>query len=115
MNQQNNNQAVVPRRSGRLAKIIPVSHWISLGYSEVGAQSRLNLQLDMKKYCDSKDNDTIIKLIPRDSKGDIYLRGYVLLHHELMLPHWQRFGSSLCGRTAVERIEFSGISLPVSV
>ena len=32
-----------------------------------------------------------------------------------MLPHWQRFGSSLCGRTAVERIEFSGISLPVDI
>jgi len=32
-----------------------------------------------------------------------------------MLPHWQRFGSSLSGRTNVERVEFHGISLPVPV
>ena len=41
MSQQvnNNNQQVLPRRSRRLATIIPASHWIGLGYSEDDAQS----------------------------------------------------------------------------
>ena len=39
-----NNQAVIPRRSRRLATIIPASNWISMGYSEEHAQRMVKLQ-----------------------------------------------------------------------
>ena len=58
MNQQN-NQAVPPRRSMRLATIIPASHWISIGYSELDARLMEKLQQDMKNYCDSSDETEI--------------------------------------------------------
>jgi len=69
MNQINNQSPL--RRSSRIATIIPASYWISIGYPEVGAQARVNLQLDIKKYCDSKDDDVSIKLIAKDSEVHI--------------------------------------------
>jgi len=64
MNQQNNNnnqQVVLPRRSRRLATILPASYWISLGYSEVNAQSMEKLQNDLKKYIDGNDESLTIE------------------------------------------------------
>ena len=60
MNQQVNNNkpaAVLPRRSRRLATIIPASHWVSLEYSQEEAQGMEKLQNDMKNYCDNDDVD----------------------------------------------------------
>ena len=50
------NQSALPRRSRRLATIIPASHWISIGYSEDDATAMEKLQNDMKKYCDGDDD-----------------------------------------------------------
>lgn len=58
------SQALLPRRSRRLATIIPVSDWIAIGYDEDDAQGMEKLQNDMKKYCDDND-DTEIDLIER--------------------------------------------------
>ena len=98
----NNNLPVVPpRRSMRLAAIIPASYWISIGYSQAQAKAMEKLQNDMKKCCDGGD-ETEIKL---------HQRG-ILLHDELMLPHWQRFANELRGRDSMTRIRIRGISLP---
>ena len=40
----------LPRRSRRLATIIPASHWMSIGYSPEAAQAMESLQNDLKKY-----------------------------------------------------------------
>ena len=111
MNQQNNSQpaAVLPRRSRRLATIIPASHWISIGYSNEDAQAMEKLQNDMKKYGDVGIDETEIELAGANA-ADV-----TLPHHEILLPHWQKFANGLRGRTNVERIEFVGISLPASV
>ena len=53
--QNNNNQSVIPRRSRRLATIIPASDWISIGYSEDDAPLMERLQNDIKKYCDEEN------------------------------------------------------------
>jgi len=104
------------RRSSRIATIIPASYWTSIGYSEAGGQARVNLQLDMKRYCDGSDDEfTIIKLIPKDSEGEIYLRNCKLSHNDLMLPHWQKFGTCLSGRNTVKDVYLCGVELPVSV
>ena len=108
-NQLNNNQpaaAVLPRRSRRLATIIPASHWLSIGYLEDDAQRMENLQQDMKKYCDRVDETTI----GLDGGGR-----EVLPHHDMLLPHWQKFAKGLKGRTKVEEVKIYGVSLPVSV
>lgn len=105
MNDQNNNQlAALPRRSRRLATIIPAAHWVSMGYSQAQAKAMEGLQNDMKRYCDD-GNETEIKL---------YQRG-TLPHHELMLPHWQRFANELSRRDSVTEIGIRGISLPPPV
>jgi len=55
MNQHDNsngNQSVLPRRSDRLATIIPAEHWISIGYSQDDAELMEILQDDMKRYAD---------------------------------------------------------------
>ena len=75
------NQAVVPRRSRRLATIIPTSlglvWWVT--YSLNDARLMEKLQNDMKKYCDvSENNDVILK----GRRG--------LPYHDLMLPHWKK-------------------------
>jgi len=91
MNEQNNNQpAVPPRRSMRLATIIPASYWISMGYSQAQAIAIEWLQNDMKKYCDGGD-ETEVDLRQR---GSLHTVDQILLHHELMLPHWQRFANN---------------------
>ena len=104
MNQQNNSQpaAVLPRRSRRLATIIPASHWISIGYSNEDAQAMEKLQNDMKKYGDVGIDETEIELAGANA-ADV-----TLPHHEILLPHWQKFANGLRGRTNVERIEFVG-------
>ena len=78
-----------------------------MGYSEEDAQLLEKLQTDMKKFCD-------------ESGGvDIVLRGRgegALPYHDMMLPHWKKFAKTLSsGRTSVEYIGFTGISLPVSL
>ena len=105
MNQQNDNndQPVLPRRSRRLATILPASHWIGLGYSEADAQSMEELQNDMKK---------------RSGDADIMLRGSgegaPLPYHDRILPHWKKLAKALKGRTNVEFL-IAGISLPILV
>lgn len=107
MNQQN-NQAVPPRRSMRLATIIPASHWISMGYSELDARLMEKLQQDMKNYRDGSD-ETEIRLEGR--MGPIA----VLPYHDILLPHWNSLFKALNGRTSTKRLFFTGISLPASV
>ena len=119
MDQNNNQVAVLPRRSRRLATIIPASHWISLGYSEEGAQARVNLQYDMKKYYDSNSkygyDDAIITLIPRLNIGG-YTQKRKLLHDDMMLPHWEKLAKSLNRqRTTVEQVQINQIDLPMSI
>ena len=77
MNDQSNNQlAVLPRRSRRLATIIPASHWTSIGYLEDDAQLMEKLQNDIKDVGDKTD----IEFIGNHT---------ILPHHEMMLPHWK--------------------------
>jgi len=103
------NQAVLPRRSRRLATIIPASHWISIGYLEEEAQAMEKLQNDMKKYCDG-GGETTIRI--EGSSADVRLR-----HHDMLLPHWQRLFKALHGRTSTNvnsiRIYKSTLSKPV--
>ena len=99
------NQAVLPRRSKRLATIIPASHWISIGYSQERAQLMEKLQNDMKKYCDGNEDDIEVK-------GNL---GSILQHHDMMLPHWQKFANGLRGRTSIKALTLMGISLPIPV
>ena len=107
MYQQNNSQlAVLPRRSRRLATIIPASHWISMGYSESDAQLMEKLQNDIKKYCDNS-GDIDIDLRGREDVGE-------LPHHDMMVPHWKKLFKALQGRTNVE-FHITGISLPTSL
>lgn len=106
MNQQNNQSAILPRRSMRLAAVIPASHWISIGYSEHTAQAMEKLQNDMKKYTDSCSDHTGILL---------KASGVSLPHHDMMLPHWKKLFKALHGRTSVEEIIFCNICLPPPV
>ena len=97
------SQAVVPRRSRRLATFIPASYWISMGYSQDDAQAMEKLQNDMKKYCDvSENNDVILK-----GRG-----GDGLPYHDLMLPHWKKLFKALHGRTSINEFTLIGVSLP---
>lgn len=101
------NQSALPRRSRRLATIIPASHWISIGYSEDHATAMEKLQQDMKKYCDGSDETTIN--IERSNPG-VSLR-----HHDMMLPHWQKLFKALHGRTSLECIQISEVIMSKSV
>ena len=103
------NQAVLPRRSRRLATIIPASHWISIGYSNQEAQQMENLQNNIKKYCEDNEDNTEIDLRGRMEPGA------VLPHHDMMIPHWQKLFKALRGHGKVNMIKIFGISLPVSV
>ena len=110
MNQQNNGQAVLPRRSRRLATIISASHWISIGYTEDDARLMEELQNNIKKYCDESD-DSIIKLSGRVT--GILTRNDMLAHHDMMLPHWQKLFKALNDRrTTVDGVKLYGIGLP---
>jgi len=100
------SQAVLPRRSRRLATIIPVSDWISIGYSDADAQVMNQLQQKMKDYRDDEDGD-IIELSIREHYG--------YEHNDWMLPHWKELFKALRGRTFVKTILFRRIHLPESV
>jgi len=111
MNPQNNSQsaaAVLPRRSRRLATIIPASHWISIGYSNEDAQAMEKLQNDIKAICDDGGYETKIELKRRSGTD-------MPSHHDMMLPHWNKLAKGLGSRTSVEEVQIMGISLPVSV
>ena len=108
--QNNNNQVTLPRRSRRLATIIPASYWISIGYSEADAELMEQLQNDIKKYCDGGDANN----------DEIYLKGrheigLTLSHHDIMLPHWKKLAKALEKRTNMTEVVISGISLPLPV
>jgi len=111
MNQQVNNinQPVLPRRSRRLATLIPASHWISLGYSEDDAYMMEDLQNDMKKYCDNSGVE--IDLVHYGNFGN----DVPFSHHDLMIPHWQKLFKTLNGRTSVQCFDIGGIYMPISV
>lgn len=102
------NQAVLPRRSRRLATIIPASQWISIGYSNEDAQVMVRLQNDMKKYYDGSEVTKI------EIRGRMPI-GEILPHHDLMIPHWKKLFKAINGRTNSLRITIRGISLPGSV
>jgi len=110
MNQQNNNQAaVLPRRSRRLATLIPASHWISIGYSNENAQLMEDLQNDIKKYCDdSRGDETSITILGR------YYSFNPIPHHDMLLPHWQKLAKYLQSGSVVD-LQITTISLPTSV
>ena len=102
------DEAAPPRRSMRLATILPASHWISIGYSQADANAIEKLQNDMKKYCDGLD-ETKIEL-------DVFSGSALpLQHHDMLLPHWKKLAKSLNGSTSINSIQIMGISLPVSV
>ena len=109
MNQQNNDDqpaAVLPPNG--LATIIPASHWMNIAFSHVDAYRLERLQNDIKKYCDN-DNDDDTEIVLRGS--DLGLEP--LSHHDMLLPHWQRFATAL--NVKMEYIRIRGISLPISV
>jgi len=111
MNDQNNNLlAALPRRSRRLATIIPASHWISMGYSEEDARLMEKLQSDIKTYCDGELSSDEAEVILRGRNIDM------LPHHDMMLPHWKKLFKTLNNRTSEYiKLSISGIHLPVSV
>ena len=111
MNGQNNDQqlAALPRRSRRLATMIPASHWISMGYSEDDAYIMEDLQNDIKKYCDNSGDE--IYLVHYGNLGN----DVPLSHHDLMIPHWKRLFKAIHGRTSVEEFDIGGICMPISV
>jgi len=120
----------LPRRSRRLATIIPASHWMSIGYSPEAAQAMESLQNDLKKYYDGAISNNVIfqldmdeeyrnlrtiELIPRDNNGgelDIDIS-----HHEWMLPHWIKFAKGFFsgGRINVKNITIGRVSMPLPV
>jgi len=101
-------QVVLPRRSGRLATIIPASQWISIGYSNEEAQLMENLQAGIKKYCDgevgSDETDVTLEGNP----------GIILPYHDMLLPHWKKLANALI-RTSVETVTMRRVCLPISV
>ena len=100
------SQSAPVRRSRRhVTAIIPASHWISIGYSQGQANAMVKLQHDIKKYYDGYSDETIIKLEGRPDG--------ILPHHDMMLPHWQKLGKALHGRTSINSlsIEFYNIHL----
>ena len=115
LNMNNNNQqlAALPRRSGRLATIIPASHWISMGYSQVQATAMEELQHDIiKTICDEQDSETEIKL---QARGTLILARQFLPHNDLMLPHGKKFANGLSRRASVVKVQIGGIHLPAQV
>jgi len=77
-----------------------------LGYSEDDAQLMEKLQNDIKKYCDG-NNETLIKLDGGDTS--------IVTHHDMMLPHWKKLFKALRGRTSVDEVFISAITLPISI
>ena len=94
------------RRSRRHATIIPISDWMSIGYSEDDAALMEELQQRMKAYRDDDDEGTIALSIWRER--------YVQ-HHDWMIPHWKELFKALRGRTSVTTVNIRRIHLPTSV
>lgn len=110
MNNNNQQLAALPRRSIRLATLIPASYWISIGYSELDAQLMEELQNDIKKYCDGSEDDEI------ELMGKCTVSNMPLLHHDMLLPHWKKFAKCLNGYvTSVDDLHICGIGLPKPV
>ena len=80
-----------------------------MGYSQEDAQALEGLQQDMKKYCDDGLDGTNIKIVGKGSGDE------VLPHHDMMLPHWQKFANVLRGRMNADDVLLHCVSLPVSV
>jgi len=94
------------RRSRRHATIIPVSDWISIGYSNEDAQTMNQLQQDMKFYRVFEE-DTIVLGVDSPNNG--------YQHNDWMIPHWKKLFKALNGRTLVDTFYIRHIHLPVSV
>jgi len=98
------------RRSRRLATIIPVSDWISIGYSEDDAKLMNQIQQDMKHYIDNEDKATIV--LGEESSNSRYQ------HNDWMIPHWKELFKALQLRGRADKLEtfyIRHIHLPVSV
>jgi len=106
------DEVVPPRRSMRLAAIIPASYWISIGYSQAQATAMEELQNDIENYYDVDGGETDIKL---QRPGSLISIDEIIPHHELLLPHWDKFANELRGRDSVSRLRLRGISLPPRV
>ena len=105
MSSSSQNQPL--RRSTRLATIIPASYWISIGYAEEFAQTMERFQLDMKNLQGDAENSVMLQ--PKDSDGnDIH---GIMPHHDLLLPHLEKFAIALSGRANIERVEITGIAV----
>ena len=89
------DEVVPPRRSMRLAAIIPASYWISIGYSQAQATAMEELQNDIENYYDVDGGETDIKL---QRPGSLISIDEIIPHHELLLPHWDKFANELRGR-----------------
>jgi hypothetical protein len=104
------DEVVPPRRSMRLAAIIPASYWISIGYSQAQATAMEELQNDIDNYYDVDGGETDIIL---QRPGSLIRIDQIIPHHELLLPHWDKFANELRGRDSVTRVRLRGISLPL--
>ena len=104
-----NKNNLPPRRSMHLATIIPASHWISLGYSNEDAQLMEKLQNDIKKYCNGGGDETSLTILGQ------YYSFNPIPHHDMLLPHWQKFAKCLNGCTSLVDLQITTISLPASV
>ena len=104
------SQAVLHRRSSRLATIIPASHWISMGYSQDDALRLEIRQHDMKKYCDGEYGSDVRAVELRGRRN-----GGALPYHDMLLPHWKKVCKALKESTFVENIEFYNTCLPLPV
>ena len=91
------------RRSRRHATIIPVSDWISIGYSEDDALLMNQIQGDMKHYRDNEDEDTIV--LGEESSNSRYQP------NDWMIPHWKELFKALHGRTIVDTFYIRHINL----
>ena len=97
------------RRSRRHATIIPISDWISIGYSQDDAQIMNQIQQDMKYYRDIYE-DTIVL--------DAEFPNSEYQHNDWMIPHWKELFKALRLRGHshyVETFYIKHIHLPVSV
>ena len=102
----NQNQAILPRRSRRLATIIPAAHWMSMGYTEEVSEAMEKLQTDMKKYYDGTNNGhSTVELVGQ----------CVVLHHDMMIPHWEKFAVWLGGRNNVQELRINKCFVPSSM
>jgi len=106
------DEAAPPRRSMRLAIIIPASYWISIGYTQAQANAMEELQNDIENYLDVDGGETDMTL---QGKGLLVLVNQIIPHHDLLLPHWKKFANELRGRTTVSCVRIRGISLPPPV